>query len=125
MLAPYFALLAREIPRRPELVADFFQAGETLVRPGVASTQAVLARELSAGDDEAARLFRQSITLTREVEQARVSLAACAAQRLPAATAEQIAAPHPRARNPAGEPGRHPGQTGRLPAPSERCPPRR
>ncbi len=75
MLAPYFALLAREIPRRPELVADFFMAGETLVRPGVASTQAVLARELSAGDDEAARLFRQAITLTREVEQARVALA--------------------------------------------------
>jgi CHAT domain-containing protein len=75
MLAPYFALLAREIPRRPELVSDFFLAGETLVRPGVASTQAVLARELSAGDDEAARLFRQSITLTREIEQARVTLA--------------------------------------------------
>jgi CHAT domain-containing protein/tetratricopeptide (TPR) repeat protein len=75
MLAPYFALLAREIPRRPELVGDFFLAGETLVRPGVASTQAVLARELSAGDDEAARLFRQAITLTREVEQTRVGLA--------------------------------------------------
>jgi hypothetical protein len=75
MLAPYFALLAREIPRRPELVPDFFLAGETLIRPGVASTQAVLARELSAGDDEAARLFRQAITLTREVEQARVTLA--------------------------------------------------
>lgn len=75
MLAPYFALLAREIPNRPELVNDFFLAGETLVRPGVASTQAVLARELSAGDDEAARLFRQAITLTREVEQTRVNLA--------------------------------------------------
>ena len=75
MLAPHFALLAREIPRRPELVSDFFLAGETLIRPGVASTQAVLARELSAGDDEAARLFRQAITLTREVEQTRVTLA--------------------------------------------------
>jgi CHAT domain-containing protein/tetratricopeptide (TPR) repeat protein len=75
MLAPYFALLAREIPRRPELVSDFFLAGETLIRPGVASTQAVLARELSAGDDEAARLFRQAITLTREAEQTRVALA--------------------------------------------------
>jgi CHAT domain-containing protein len=75
MLAPYFALLAREIPQRPELVSDFFLAGETLVRPGVASTQAALARELSAGDDEAARLFRQALTLTREVEQSRVTLA--------------------------------------------------
>ncbi|HEX8442988.1 MAG TPA: CHAT domain-containing tetratricopeptide repeat protein [Allosphingosinicella sp.] len=75
MLGPFFALLTREIPRRPELLEDFFAAGETLIRPGVASTQAVLARELSAGDDEAARLFRQSTTLTREIEQGRVALA--------------------------------------------------
>ena len=75
ILAPYFAVLAREIPRRPELVSDFFLAGETLVRPGVANTQAVLARELSAGDDEAARLFRQALTLSREVEQTRILLA--------------------------------------------------
>ena len=89
MLAPYFALLAREIPNRPELVGDFFLAGETLVRPGVASTQAVLARELSAGDDEAARLFRQAITLTREVEQARVNLARL--NSMPELSAEQRA----------------------------------
>ena len=75
MLAPYFALLVREMPQRPELAADFFAAAETLVRPGVARTQAVLARELSAGDDEGARLFRQAVNLTREAEQARVSLA--------------------------------------------------
>lgn len=92
MLAPYFALLAREIPRRPELVSDFFLAGETLVRPGVASTQAVLARELSAGDDVAARLFRQAITLTREVEQTRVTLARLSATPEAAAQGEQIAA---------------------------------
>jgi CHAT domain-containing protein len=93
MLAPYFALLAREIPRRPELVDDFFLAGETLVRPGVASTQAVLARELSAGDDEAARVFRQSITLTREIEQTRVALARLnSIEQAGAAEADQIAA---------------------------------
>jgi CHAT domain-containing protein len=92
MLAPYFALLAREIPRRPELVGDFFLASETLVRPGVASTQAVLARELSAGDDEAARLFRQAITLTREVEQTRVGLSRLnALPNADAAQREQIA----------------------------------
>lgn len=93
MLAPYFALLAREIPRRPELVDDFFLAGETLVRPGVASTQAVLARELSAGDDEASRLFRQSITLTREIEQTRVAIARLnTIEELGAADRQQIAA---------------------------------
>jgi hypothetical protein len=75
MLSPYFNLLAEQIPSRPELVADFFLASETLVRPGVANTQAVLARELSGGTDDAARLFRQSVTLTREIERSRVELA--------------------------------------------------
>ena len=46
-----------------------------LVRPGVAQTQAMLARELSGGSDEAARLFRQSVTLTRDIERARIELA--------------------------------------------------
>lgn len=75
MLAPYFALLVAEMKRRPELASDFFAAGETLVRPGVANTQAVLARELSAGDDDAARLFRQAVNLSRQVEQTRVAIA--------------------------------------------------
>ena len=39
-----------------------------MVRPGLAQTQAVLARELSGGTDEASRLFRQSVTLTRQIE---------------------------------------------------------
>lgn len=47
--------------------ADLFDAAQILVRPGVAQTQAVLARELSGGSDEAAALFRQSITLSRDV----------------------------------------------------------
>lgn len=72
LLAPYFALLAGLIPQRPELVQDFFLASETLVRPGVADTQAVLARELSGGSDDAARLFRQSVDLTRDIERSRV-----------------------------------------------------
>ncbi len=87
MLAPYFALITRELGRRPLLVNDFFLAGETLVRPGVANTQAVLARELSAGDDEAARLFRQAVTLTRESEQARIALSRL--RTLPSPSAEE------------------------------------
>jgi len=75
LLAPYFALLARQIPAHPELVQDFFLASETLVRPGVADTQAILARELSAGSDEAASLFRQSLNLTRDIERDRVEYA--------------------------------------------------
>lgn len=73
-LAPYFALLA-ERADDPAAVADMFAASQILLRPGVAQTQAVLARELSEGSSEAARLFRQSVSLTRETERARVDLA--------------------------------------------------
>jgi len=75
LLAPYFALLARQIPSRPQLVTDFFTASQTLVRPGVADTQAILARELSGGSDDASRLFRQSVNLTRDIERTRVEVA--------------------------------------------------
>ena len=90
ILAPYFDLLARTAADRPRLAADFFLAAETLARPGVASTQAVLARELSSGEDEAARLFRQAVNLSRQVEQARISLARVSAEE--ATPAQQEAA---------------------------------
>lgn len=85
LLAPYFALLAGLIPQRPALVEDFFLASETLIRPGVADTQAVLARELSGGSDEASRLFRQSVDLTRDIERSRVEYARLASLAAPAA----------------------------------------
>ena len=74
ILEPYFELLAQR-GSEPEAVADLFTASQALVRPGVAQTQAVLARELSGGSDEAARMFRQSVNLTRDLERARVELA--------------------------------------------------
>ncbi|HEU0098273.1 MAG TPA: CHAT domain-containing tetratricopeptide repeat protein [Allosphingosinicella sp.] len=73
-LAPYFALLERE-GRDPAAVAEMFKASQLLVRPGVAQTQAVLARELSGGSDEASRLFRQSVDLGRSIERLRVEMA--------------------------------------------------
>lgn len=73
MLSPYFSLLASG-QSDPAAVADMFTASQLLVRPGVAQTQAVLARELSGGSDEAARLFRQSVNLTRDIERTRVEL---------------------------------------------------
>lgn len=74
ILEPYFELLVG--PGAPQAaVADLFAASQILVRPGVAQTQAVLARELSGGSDEAASLFRQSVTLTRDIERGRVELA--------------------------------------------------
>ena len=59
--------------RRP--TAEIFAATQLMVRPGLAQTQAVLARELSGGTDEASRLFRQSVTLTRQIERVRIELA--------------------------------------------------
>lgn len=73
ILNPYFGLLVAN-GNDPDAAADFFAASQVLVRPGVAQTQAVLARELSGGSDEAARLFRQSVNLTRDIERARVDL---------------------------------------------------
>jgi CHAT domain-containing protein len=72
-LAPYFAMLERE-GRDPAAVAEMFKASQLLVRPGVAQTQAVLARELSGGSDEASRLFRQSVNLGRALERLRAEI---------------------------------------------------
>jgi tetratricopeptide (TPR) repeat protein len=77
-LAPYFALLASEGGDAAS-VAEMFKASQLLVRPGVAQTQAVLARELSGGSDEAARLFRQSVNLGRSIERLRADIGRLAA----------------------------------------------
>jgi CHAT domain-containing protein len=73
-LEPYFALLTGP-DAGPEAAADLFLASQVVMRPGVAQTQAVLARELSGGSDEASRLFRQAVALTRDVERSRVEIA--------------------------------------------------
>ncbi|KAB2854875.1 MAG: CHAT domain-containing protein, partial [Sphingopyxis terrae] len=72
IMAPYYRLLAARAPTDPAAVADFFVASQLQVRPGVADTQAVLARELSGGDGDGARLFRQATTLNRDIERARI-----------------------------------------------------
>lgn len=53
---------------------DIFSASQLLLRPGLAQTQAVLARELSGGSDEASLLFRRSVNLGRSIERMRVSI---------------------------------------------------
>ena len=68
LIGPYFALLIDSSQKgNAAAAADFFDASQILVRPGVAQTQAVLARELSGGSDAAASLFRQSVTLSRDI----------------------------------------------------------
>lgn len=75
LIAPYFATLVERAPAEPALVDDFFLATQTLVRPGVADTQAQLARQLSRGAGPAAALFRQATALQREIERSRIALA--------------------------------------------------
>jgi CHAT domain-containing protein len=65
LLAPYFALLAES--NSADAPAAMFRATQVLQRPGVAQTQAVLARQLSEGSDEAAALFRLAVARTREI----------------------------------------------------------
>jgi CHAT domain-containing protein len=67
LLRPYFRVLAEKADSDPTAVAGMFAASQVMLRPGIAQTQALLARELSGGDDQAATLFRQSVTLTREI----------------------------------------------------------
>jgi CHAT domain-containing protein len=74
VLQPYVEILLRK-GNDPNAVADLFEATQSIVRPGVAETQAILARELSGGSDEASRLFRQAINLNRQIERARLELA--------------------------------------------------
>jgi CHAT domain-containing protein len=74
VLRPYVDLLLQKTGD-PTAVEEIFSATQLMVRPGLAQTQAVLARELSGGTDDASRLFRQSVTLTRQAERARIELA--------------------------------------------------
>lgn len=71
-MAPYYRLLATRAATDRQAIADFFVASQLQVRPGVADTQAVLARELSSGSDDGARLFRQATNLDRDIERARI-----------------------------------------------------
>lgn len=74
VLRPHLDLLLKK-GADPAATADIFKASQLMMRPGLAQTQAVLARELSGGSDEAARMFRQAVSLTRQVERSRVALA--------------------------------------------------
>ncbi len=74
VLRPYVDILLKK-GDDPAATAEIFATTQLMMRPGLAQTQAVLARELSGGTDEASRLFRQAVTLTRQVERTRVQLA--------------------------------------------------
>ncbi|WP_225206646.1 CHAT domain-containing protein [Novosphingobium huizhouense] len=85
MLSPYFGLLARDGDAAS--AAAMFTAAQVLQRPGVAQTQAVLARELSEGNDDAAALFRLSVTRSRDIARTDAEVTRLAA--LPAPTPQE------------------------------------
>ncbi len=87
LLAPYAELLLTR-GTDAAAVSELFTTSQVMLRPGVAQTQAILARELSGGSDEASRLFRQSVTLTRQIERTRAEIS-----RLDLGS--QVAAPSP------------------------------
>ncbi len=67
LLAPYFALLATGSDDASARASAAFAAAQVLERPGVAQTQAILARQLAGGNDGAAALFRLSLARSRDV----------------------------------------------------------
>ncbi|MEO0463437.1 MAG: CHAT domain-containing protein [Pseudomonadota bacterium] len=74
LMTPFFALLLDGTPKgsaSSSAAVDMFAASQLLQRPGLAQTQAVLARELSGGDDEASLLFRKTTNISRSIEQLR------------------------------------------------------
>jgi CHAT domain-containing protein len=81
LLDPYLGLLSKR--GNAAAASDFFDASQILVRPGVAQTQAVLARELSGGSDEASGLFRQSLTLSRDIVRTEAEINAVQARTTP------------------------------------------
>jgi CHAT domain-containing protein len=89
MLGPYFAQLAVRADSDQQVAARMFNASQLLQRPGVAQTQAVLARELSEGNDEASALFRLAVTRTREIS--RTSAEIQRLEALPSPTPDDVA----------------------------------
>ena len=87
LLAPYFAMLAADGSAGAS--ADLFRASQVLQRPGVAQTQAILAREMSEGSDEASSLFRLSLGRSREIARTEAEIAQLSA--LPAPSDRETA----------------------------------
>ncbi|MCL6683941.1 CHAT domain-containing protein [Sphingomonas alba] len=86
LLAPYFGLLSRD--GSADAAANMFRASQALQRPGVAQTQAVLARQMSEGNDEASTMFRLAVARTREIVRTEADIARLSTK--PAPTARDL-----------------------------------
>ena len=83
LLTSYFELLATD--GSAASAALMFRAAQALARPGVAQTQAVLARQLSEGDGEASALFRLAVARTREIARTEAEMIDLSAKKVPSA----------------------------------------
>jgi CHAT domain-containing protein len=90
LLDPYLAILVDE--PGADAAAEAFAAAQARQRPGVAQTQAVLARQFSEGSDEASALFRLSLARTREIARAQQELSDLKARPVPTGGAQQSVA---------------------------------
>ena len=81
LLTPYFELLATD--GSAASAALMFRGAQALARPGVAQTQAVLARQLSEGNDEASALFRLAVKRTREIARTEAEVIDLSAKKAP------------------------------------------
>ena len=84
LLSPYFELLAKD--GSASSASLMFRGAQALARPGVAQTQAVLARQLSEGNDEASALFRLAVARTREIARTETEVIDLSAKKAPSAT---------------------------------------
>ena len=83
-LQPYLDILVADFDRDPSAAAEMFALAQLLIRPGIADTQVILARELSEGSADASRLYRQARALERDIERARIEMAGLVALENPA-----------------------------------------
>ena len=72
-MSNYFGLLLADGPSAAA-ADDMFAASQLLLRPGLAQTQAVLARELSGGGGEASALFRRNVNVDRAIRSQRAAI---------------------------------------------------
>ncbi|MEO8618112.1 MAG: CHAT domain-containing protein [Sphingomicrobium sp.] len=87
LLDPYFDMLARD--GNDAAAAEMFRAAQALQRPGVAQTQAVLARQFSEGQDDASAMFRLAVSRTREIARTEADIASIAAKVAPSPRDQQ------------------------------------
>lgn len=81
LLSPYFSLLTKQ--GGTEAATAMFSASQVLQRPGVAQTQAVLARQMSEGNDDAAALFRLSVARSRDIARTEATISTLSALTAP------------------------------------------